>query len=145
MINKVILAGRMTKEPELRKTQSNKSVLNFTVACNRKFKNENGESEADFINCIAWGQSAEYLSGYAHQGDLIGVEGSIQTRNYDGQNGRVYVTEVICDNVCILSRKMNEEVKSVKLVSNSNWDKSPSYKVNNEEEDLIDKDNLPFY
>ena len=145
MINNVILAGRLAKEPELRKTQTNKSVLSFTLACNRKFKNENGKVEADFINCVAWGQSAEYLAGYAHQGDLIGAEGSIQTRNYDGQNGRVYVTEIICDSVCILSRKMNEEIKNVKLMSNPNWDKSPSYKVNGEKEDLIDKDNLPFY
>ena len=148
MINKVILAGRLTKEPELRKTQNNKSVLGFTIACNRPYKDENGNSKADFPNCIAFNQSAEFLAGYAHQGDLIGVEGSIQTRSYEGQNGTVYVTEILCERVCILSRKLNEEIKNVKPVVN--YDQTPSYKVNGEKQDIgfdidVDPNDLPFY
>ena len=143
MINNVTLAGRLTKEPELRKTQTDKSVLSFTLACNRRFKGSNGETTADFPNCIAWNQSAEYLAGYAHQGDLVGVVGSIQTRNYDGPNGRVYVTEVMCDNVCILAHKQPDQ-PDIKI-PNDSWQKGPGFRVNGEKEDLnIEIDELPF-
>ena len=102
-INSVVLAGRITKEPELRKTQSGKSVCSFTLACDRP-KTKDGESSADFIGCVAWNQSAEYLCSYAHTGDLIGVTGSIQTRSYDDQSGqRRYVTEVLANKLMILS------------------------------------------
>lgn len=104
MINKSILAGRLTKDVNLRKTGTGNSVASFTLACNRRFVKD-GEQEADFINCVAWRQSADFLAQYTSKGDLVGVEGHIQTRSYDDQNGRrVYVTEVVCDSVCILSK-----------------------------------------
>lgn len=103
-INSVVLAGRITKEPELRKTQTGKSVCSFVIACDRP-KTKDGESAADFISCVAWNQSADYLCAYAHTGDLIGIQGSIQTRSYDDQTSgqRKYVTEVLANMLTILS------------------------------------------
>lgn len=96
MINNVVLVGRLTKDAELRYTPSNVVVATFTLAVNRNRKNENGEREADFINCVIWRQAAENLANWAKKGSLIGIVGSIQTRNYENQQGqRVYVTEVI--------------------------------------------------
>jgi single-strand DNA-binding protein len=103
-INSVTLVGRLTKDIDLRKTSSNTSVCNFTVAVDRRFQSQqNGGQTADFINCIAWRQSADFLASYATKGTVVGVEGRIQTRSYDGQNGKVYVTEVVADNVQIIS------------------------------------------
>lgn len=105
MINRVILVGRLTKDLELRKTPSGASVVSFTVACDRRFKQDN-QPTADFINCVAWNKVADLMSQYLHKGSLIGVEGRIQTRTYDGQDGkRVYVTEVIADSVQFLEPK----------------------------------------
>ena len=96
MINSVVLVGRLTKDIELRKTQSGLSVASFTVACDRRLSQEqrnNNEQSADFINCVAWRGSADFLGKYAHKGDTVGVEGKIQTRNYDRDGQRVYVTD----------------------------------------------------
>ena len=101
MINRVVLVGRLTKDIDLRKTNSNTSVCSFTLACNRRFAQQ-GQQTADFINCIAWRQSAEFLAKYASKGAIVGVEGRISTRNYEGQNGKVYVTEVTCDSVQLI-------------------------------------------
>lgn len=109
MINKVILLGRLTKDPEVRKTQNNLSVCSFTLAVNRRFKSESGP-EADFINCIAWRQSADYLSTYATKGSQVAVEGSIQTRNYDDKDGKkVYITEIAVDSLSIISTQKVEK------------------------------------
>jgi len=105
-INHVVLVGRLTKDVELRKTSSNISVCSFTVACDRRFQSQQaGGQTADFISCIAWRQAAEFLANYASKGTIVSVEGRIQTRNYDGPNGKVYVTEVVCDNVQIISNR----------------------------------------
>lgn len=111
-INSVVLAGRITKEPELRKTQTGKSVCSFVIACDRP-KTKDGESAADFISCVAWNQSADYLCAYAHTGDLIGIQGSIQTRSYDDQSGqRRYVTEVLANRLTILSSVSRQQEQS---------------------------------
>ena len=111
-INSVVLAGRITKEPELRKTQTGKSVCSFVIACDRP-KTKDGESAADFISCVAWNQSADYLCAYAHTGDLIGIQGSIQTRSYDDQSGqRRYVTEVLANRLTILSSISRQQEQS---------------------------------
>lgn len=108
MINNVVLTGRLTKEPELRYTQSGVAVANFTLAVNRNFKNQQGETEADFIMCQIWRKQAEALANYTHKGSLIGIEGRIQTRNYDNQQGqRVYVTEVIADRFTFLESRQS--------------------------------------
>ena len=105
MINRVVLVGRLTKDPVLRKTGSGASVVSFTVACDRRIKTE-GQPTADFINCVCWNKVADNTAQYTHKGSLVGVEGRIQTRSYDDQMGkRVYVTEVVADNVRFLDSR----------------------------------------
>lgn len=110
-MNNVVLVGRLTRDVELKYTQSNVAVATFTLAVNRPFKNEAGEREADFINCVIWRQSAENLANWCKKGALIGITGRIQTRNYENQQGqRVYVTEVIAESFQLLeSRKDNSQ------------------------------------
>lgn len=106
MLNNVSLVGRLTKDVELRYTPSNVAVATFTLAVNRTFKNENGDREADFINCVMWRQQAENLASWCKKGALIGVTGRIQTRSYDNQQGqRVYVTEVVAEQFQLLESK----------------------------------------
>ncbi|WP_019778239.1 single-stranded DNA-binding protein [Streptococcus sobrinus] len=110
MINNVVLVGRMTRDAELRYTPSNQAVATFSLAVNRNFKNQNGEREADFINCVIWRQQAENLANWAKKGALIGITGRIQTRNYENQQGqRVYVTEVVADNFQLLESRATRE------------------------------------
>jgi len=111
LINNVVLVGRLTKDAELRYTQSGRAVASFTLAVNRPFKNPQGQYDADFINVVIWGQSAEALTKYTNKGSQIGVTGRIQTRNYDNQQGqRIYVTEVVADNFQFLeSRAASQE------------------------------------
>ncbi|MCR0319646.1 single-stranded DNA-binding protein [[Clostridium] innocuum] len=104
-MNRVVLVGRLTKDPVLRKTANGASVTSFTLACTRRFKQE-GQPDADFINTVAWNKTADSVSQYTHKGSLVGVEGRIQTRSYDDQSGkRVYVTEVVADSVQFLESK----------------------------------------
>ena len=106
MLNNISLVGRLTKDVELRYTPSNVAVATFTLAVNRTFKNENGEREADFINCVMWRQQAENLASWAKKGAQIGITGRIQTRSYDNQQGqRVYVTEVVAEQFQLLESK----------------------------------------
>lgn len=106
MMNRVVLVGRLTKDPELRYTPSGVPVATFTLACNRAFTNQQGEREADFINCVVWRRPAENVANYLKKGSLAGVDGRIQTRNYEGQDGkRVYVTEVVAESVQFLEPK----------------------------------------
>ena len=105
MINRVVLVGRLTKDPVLRKTANGASVVSFTVACNRLFKQE-GQPEADFINTVVWNKTADSVAKYTHKGSLVGVEGRIQTRSYDDRDGkRVFVTEVVAENVRFLDSR----------------------------------------
>lgn len=106
MINNVVLVGRMTRDAELRYTPSNQAVATFTLAVNRNFKNQDGEREADFVNCVIWRQQAENLANWVKKGALIGITGRIQTRNYENQQGqRVYVTEVIAESFQLLESR----------------------------------------
>lgn len=103
MINNIVLVGRMVRDAELKYTPNNQAVATFTLAVNRNFKSQNGEREADFINCVIWRQQAENLANWAKKGALIGITGRIQTRNYENQQGqRVFVTEVIADSFQLL-------------------------------------------
>ena len=105
-MNRAILIGRLTKDPELRTTSSGRNVCQFAVAVYRTFTNANGEREADFINCVVWDKQAENLCKYQKKGNQIAVEGRIQTRNYDDTTGRkVYVTEIIANNISFLDAK----------------------------------------
>lgn len=106
MINNVVLVGRLTKDIELRYTQTGIAVARFTLAVNRAFSNQQGEKEADFISCIAWRKQAENLANYMRKGNQIGVVGRIQTGSYDDKDGkRVYTTEVVADAIQFLEAK----------------------------------------
>lgn len=130
MINNVVLVGRMTRDAELRYTPSNVATASFTLAVNRNFKNQAGEREADFINCVIWRQQAENLANWAKKGALIGVTGRIQTRSYDNQQGqRVYVTEVIAENFQLLESRTAREGQGGGYAPSGNpgYGSAPSY------------------
>lgn len=109
MINRVVLVGRLTRDPELRKTPSGASVCSYSLAVGRSRQAQPGQPEADFINCVTWNRQAETMAQYLHKGSLVGIEGRIQTRSYDNQQGqRVYVTEVVTDSVQFLESKNSQ-------------------------------------
>ena len=106
MINRTVLVGRLTRDPELRVSQNNVSVTTFNLAVNRPFTSKDGEQQADFINCVTFRKQAENVNQYVKKGSLVGIDGRIQTRNYENKDGqRVYVTEVVCDSVQFLEPK----------------------------------------
>ena len=109
MINRVVLTGRLTKDPEFRVTTSGVSVATFTLAVNRMFTNDQGEKQADFINCVTFRKQAENVNNFLSKASLVGVDGRLQSRSYDNKEGqRVYVTEVICDSVQFLEPKNSQ-------------------------------------
>jgi single-strand DNA-binding protein len=138
MLNSTCLVGRLTKDAELRYTTNNQAVATFTLAVNRNFKSQNGEREADFINCVIWRQQAENLANWAKKGALIGITGRIQTRNYENQQGqRVYITEVVADNFQLLEfNKQNNQ-------GQSQGNSQPDFSRQAEPMDISD-DDLPF-
>ena len=157
-VNHVTLVGRLVRDVELRKTNSNTSVCSFTVAVDRRFKSQQpGAQDADFISCIAWRQSADFLARYGGKGAIVCVEGRIQTRNYDNASGqKVYVTEVVADSVQLISNRNNASTGD----SSMNQTFTPTFTPNAEVEygnDPIDddfsntpsldisSDDLPFY
>lgn len=106
MMNRVVLVGRLTKDPELRYTPAGAAVATFTLAVNRNFTNQAGEREADFINCVVWKKPAENVANYLKKGSLAGVDGRLQSRSYEDQSGKkVYVTEVVAESVQFLEPK----------------------------------------
>ncbi|WP_455453564.1 single-stranded DNA-binding protein [Streptococcus salivarius] len=109
MINNVVLVGRLTAAPDLRKTPSNVSALQGTLAVNRNFKNQNGEREADFINFQAWRGTADIIAEYCGKGSLIGITGRIQVRSYEKDGQRRYVTEVVAENVTLLESRNSQQ------------------------------------
>ena len=130
MINNAVLVGRMTRDAELRYTPQNVAVATFTLAVNRTFKSQNGEREADFINCVMWRQQDENLANWAKKGSLIGVTGRIQTRNYENNDGqRVYVTEVVAETFQMLESR-NQQSSNGTFGNDNPMD--------------IQDDNLPF-
>jgi len=137
-MNKVILIGRLTKDPELRYTSSNTPVATFTLAVNRTFTNQSGEREADFINIVVWRKQAENCKNYINQGSQVAVEGRIQTRSYDDQNGgKRYVTEVVADNVQFLDTKAAREQRA-----NNNNDINP-YNLSEAEAPQVSANDIP--
>lgn len=110
MINNVTVVGRLTRAVDLRYTSNGTAYASFTLATDRDFKNQNGEKETDFINCVMWRKPAENLANYTKKGSLIGVEGRIQTRNYENQQGqRVYVTEVLAEKFSFLESAKKDD------------------------------------
>ncbi|UTF67252.1 single-stranded DNA-binding protein [Staphylococcus epidermidis] len=133
MINRAVLVGRLTKDPEFRQTASGVSVTTFTLAVNRTFKNKNGEREADFINIVVFRQQAENVNNYLSKGSLAGVDGRIQSRSYDNNEGqRVFVTEVVADNVQFLdSGNKNNNNQNGGYQQNNNYQQNNGYQPNN--------------
>lgn len=160
MINRTVLVGRLTNDPELKYTGSGVAVATFTVAVNRQFTNSQGEREADFIRCQMWRKAAENFCNFTHKGSLVGIDGRIQTRSYDNQQGtRVFVTEVVAENFSLLeSKNSNQNNQSEQFEQNrpknngqnyqnqQNGQSSPSRNPNdpfNSMPDIKD-DDLPF-
>ena len=113
-MNKVLLVGRLTKDPELRTTTSGVSVTRFTIAVSEPFTNKNGERETNFISCSAFGKQADNISKFCHKGTMVSAEGRIRTGSYDAQDGtKRYTTEVVCDRVNFLTPKSNNESEDI--------------------------------
>lgn len=141
MLNRVVIVGRLTKDPDLRYTPNGVAVANFTVAVNRPFSNQQGNREADFINCVIWRTQAENLAKYMSKGSMVGVDGRIQTRNFEGQDGkRVFMTEVVAESVQYLESK-NSSQSNNQSSNQSNGQQEPYSEEN--PPDLSD-DDLPF-
>lgn len=132
-INRVVLIGRLTRDPELRKTQNGTSVCSFTLAVNRR-QNQDGTQDADFINCVAWNKLADNIQLYQKKGNQLGIEGRINTRSYDNQQGqKVYVTEVVAENVQFLTPRNDSNGQNVQGVTNTydtqNYAQNQSYRT----------------
>ncbi len=122
-MNKVFLIGRLTRDPELRYTGSNIPVATFSLAVNRNFTNQQGEREADFINIVVWRKQAENVKNYLSQGSQVAIDGRLQSRTYDGNDGqRRYVTEVVADNVEFLGSKNSSTNSNHSMPSSNNTD-----------------------
>lgn len=141
MINRVVLIGRLTKDVEVRYTQSGVAVGTFSLAVNRPFTNASGEREADFINAVIWRKAAENFANFTHKGVLVAIEGRLQTRNYEDKNGnRVYVTEVVADNFSLLEKKSDSQQSAPKTQT-----PDPFANQGNKPNELdISDDGLPF-
>ena len=136
-MNKVILVGNMVANPEYQTTASGISLCRFRIAVQRKFKNEKGEYESDFISVVAWRGTADFVSKYLHKGNKVGVTGSLQTRTYDAQDGtKKYVTEVVADEVESYTPKSENENKP-KTDAAAKQEVMQSFEP-------IESDNLPF-
>ncbi|EAF6702632.1 single-stranded DNA-binding protein [Listeria monocytogenes] len=128
MMNRVVLVGRLTKDPELRYTPAGVAVATFTLAVNRTFTNQNGEREADFIQCVVWRKPAENVANFLKKGSMAGVDGRVQTRNYEDSDGkRVFVTEVVAESVQFLDPKNN----NVEGSTSNNYQNQANYSNNN--------------
>lgn len=113
MLNKVILIGRFTRDPELRSTPQGTSTCSFSLAVDRNYQSAGGERQADFINCVAWRQTAEFISKYFQKGNMVCVEGSIQTRSWkDNEGNNRYVTEVVVDRSYFVESKKSAQESS---------------------------------
>ena len=136
-MNKWIGIGRLTKEPEIKNTSNQIPVCTFTLAIDRKFKDKDGNKQTDFINCVAWRQTATFISSYFHKGNRIAVVGSVQTRSFDGDDGKkVYITEILVDEAEFVESNSNSNN------SNNSTAKSAATKPDNDEE--VSNEDLPF-
>lgn len=153
-MNKVILIGRLARDPEMRTTASGTNVTRFTLAVSRPFQDQNGERGADFINCVAWRRQAENIAKYCVKGSQVAVEGRIQTGSYDAQDGtKRYTTDIVCDNCTFLGSK-NSDNSSYNANTNNNFSESePSMPTSDISEDpfkdfgeeiALSDDDLPF-
>ena len=144
MLNNVVLIGRITRDPELRTTASGQNTVSFSLAVERNFKDQNGETQADFINCVAWRNQADFIANYIKKGFLISVQGRIQVRNYLDQAGQTrYVTEVVVENVSNLQPKDSQGVAPAQNNYQQNNTKSEE-STQEFEASEVSEDDLPF-
>jgi single-strand DNA-binding protein len=141
MINRVILVGRITKDPEKKETQSNIAVVSFTLAVNRQFTDSSGERQADFIQCVVWRKQAENLARFIKKGALLGIEGRIQTRTYEVEGVTRYVTEVVCDSVQFLESKGSSTNETTSQKDTDTADNDEFYETSKQ---LAAEEDLPF-
>lgn len=142
-MNRVVIVGRLTRDPDLRYTSNGVAVANFNVAVNRPFKNQNGEQEADFIQCVTWRKQAENLADYMKKGSQIGVDGRVQTRSYDAQDGKkVFVTEILAESIQFLESK-NTSNNSSNTQQPKQQEQPQSFEQAGEQINIQD-DDLPF-
>ena len=121
MINRAVLTGRLTRDPELKTTQSGLSVVSFNLAVDRQYSNSQGKRDADFISCVIWRKAAENFCNFTSKGSLVGIDGRIQTRNYDDKDGKkVYVTEVVVDSFALLESKKDRQNNNADNNANNN-------------------------
>ncbi|MBR0412659.1 MAG: single-stranded DNA-binding protein [Eubacterium sp.] len=149
MINTVALMGRLTYEPELKTTTSGVSVIRFQIACDRNYQRSGSERQADFIDCVAWRQTAEFISRYFHKGSMIAVDGSIQTSNYTDKNGENRKSvEVVINNASFCGSKAETGTAAPAESQSQSYNQpAPSYSNadNSDFEEIIDDDDdLPF-
>ena len=143
-MNKVILIGRLTADPELRYTESNKAYTRFTLAVNRDYKKENGETDADFISVVAWEQLAETIHKYVKKGHKICAEGRIQTGSYDKEDGsKGYLTDVIMNHLEFLEKKSNDDRPAPEYTEAPTEEAEDPFKDFGDTVQLTD-DDLPF-
>lgn len=136
-MNKILITGRNTKEIELRQLTSGASAIEFSVAVKRAFKNANGEYESDFFNCVAFSKTAETISRFVKKGDMIGIEGRLQTRSYTNKEGRkINVTEIIVENFEFLQSKKQEEPTNEGANHDADPFKAPQWEEINPDGDL---------
>ena len=144
-MNKVELVGRLTKDPEVKLTSNQTQFCNFTIAVDRRFKDQNGQRQADFINCVAWRNSAEFIARYFQKGSMIAVTGSIQTRNYEDKNGnKRTATEVVVDQASFCGSK--SETGTSGYSAPSAMPEAPSFSTGSDGdfEEISGDDDLPF-
>ena len=143
-MNKVILMGRLTKDVEMRQTPNGVSLARFSIAVTRRFKNSNGEYDADFINCVAWRQTGEFIARYFQKGSMIAIVGSIQTRSWDGNDGKKqYATEVIVDEAYFTGSKSENSTGGNTDLSDSGLDDLNS-QYGEDFATIGDEEDLPF-
>ena len=145
MINRTVLVGRLTKDPELRRTANEIPVATFTLAVNRPFTSRGGERDTDFIPCVVWRRQAENVERYLSKGSLVGVEGRIQTRTYDDADGnRKYITEIVCDSVQFLEPRSAQEDRGDERYTKPSRSETSDDASSRDTDDLVSEDDLPF-
>ena len=137
-MNKVILMGRLTKDPEVRYTQTNNTlVASFSLAVNRRFARQGEERQADFINIVAWSKTGEFVSKYFKKGQQVGVVGRIQTRNWDDDQGQKhYITEVIAEEAYFADSKRDGETSSFEDTFGDSSVQNADFQINSSDDDL---------
>lgn len=143
MLNRALLVGRLTRDPELRRTGSGKAVTSFNLAVERNFKSD--DQEADFISCVCWGKIAENTERYCSKGSMVSVDGRIQTRNYENNRGqKIYVTEVIADSVQFIQTNKNNNTATAAQAPVNNYVPNEPIQQFEDEDLIMDEEDIQF-